>query len=499
MLNWSIVHAPRASKRKTKPSGNCVSNRPRTARPGPVSFLELIGGGHRRMLYMVTRMCPEVSDRLSFAAPSDCADAMKLFTTRRSRAELGWIALAIIWLATLIYAASGFLLGDEWVHWSQIRRFLHGDYEVYSEYLTNVPGYHWLVTGLLWPFGTDALGATRAITALMFLASGVLFYRIRRLLHPSDSQRATAQFFFLPTMFVYGFMAYTDVPALLFLLGAFLATLRHRHGISALLMLASMAMRQNNVLWVVFLAFYAAWPTLACIYVLSDSDRRTDFFWRRRVMAVLGIVWPYVLAVLCFCIYWALNGSIAYSTAQSENAHPDFRPDIGNPVFLLAIGALLFPLQIASGWARLASFGADPKRLWIWLLPVIAFLLYAQLFQVHHPFNFIVEKNLRNQILQVVAEGGAVWWLFGGLASWAFCGFIFQRWAIPQGRLWLPFSLLFVAASWMIETRYTIVPFVMFLVLRRPDGNVLERVTLVVWAVLSLWLAWHVFDQQFML
>lgn len=424
---------------------------------------------------------------------------MKAFATRQSRTELGWVVLATAWLATLIYAAHGSVLGDEWVHWSQIRRFVAGDYRIYSEYLTNVPGYHWLVTGLLWPFGTEALGPVRVITAVMLLGSAILFYRIRLVLHPADAQRATAQFFFLPTMFVYGFMAYTDVQALLFLLGALLATLQRRHGLSALLLLASMGMRQNHVLWAVFLAVHAAWPTLLASVHASAMDRRSAAFWSQWARAVLAIVWPYVLAVLCFCVYWLLNGSIAYSTAQSANAHPDFRPDIGNPFFLLVIAAILFPLQTVAGWVRLVRFGSTPRGLWIWLLPLIVFMLFARFFEVHHPFNFIVDGNLRNQFLQQVSAHGLAWWGFGALAAWAFCGLVFQRWVVPQGWLWLPFSLLFVGASWLIETRYTIVPFALFLAMRRPASDLTERVTLGAWAGLSLFLAWRIFDQHFML
>ncbi len=167
----------------------------------------------------------EHADRLSSAFAYECSELLIPFSTPVSRIELGWATLLVVWLATLIYSTSGFTLADEWVHWFQIRRFLHGDYQVYSEYLTNIPGYHWLVTVLLWPVGTDTLGAARAVTALMMLATTYLFYRIRMTLHPRDAQRAAAQFFFLPTMFVYGFMVYTDVPALMFLLAALLATL----------------------------------------------------------------------------------------------------------------------------------------------------------------------------------------------------------------------------------------------------------------------------------
>ncbi len=264
-------------------------------------------------------------------------------------------------------------------------------------------------------------------------------------------------------------------------------------------MLASMAMRQNNVLWVGFLGLYAAWPILSrtgSAPAVELAGRQKWGYWLR---ALLQLCWPYAGAMACFFLYWLVNGSIAYSTAQSENAHPDFRFDIGNPIYLLAISALLFPLQLMAGWRRLIAFGTRPRGIWIWLLPLLVLGLYALLFKVHHPFNFIVERNLRNQTLQTIAAGGVAWWLFGALATWAFCGFAFKHYVVPQGWLWLPFSMLFVAASWMIETRYTIVPFVLFLALRRPESDTTERVTLVFWAALSLWLAWRVFDQQFML
>lgn len=425
---------------------------------------------------------------------------MTPFSSPRSRVTLGWIALGCAWGAMLIWVVAGTAIGDEWVHWKQVQRFVRGDYRVFEQWLTNIPGYHWLLTAMLAPFGIESLGPIRAITALMTLASTWVFFRIRSQLHPADAQRATAQFFFLPTMFVYAYMAYTDVPALLFLLGAMLATLHGRHRLSALLLLGSMAIRQNNVLWVGFLALYAAWPVLHAICTTPGTQRWERVRWRAWIGELLALVWPYMAAVACFCAYWAWNGSIAYSTAQSQNAHPDFRPDIGNPVYLFALAALLFPCQIAAGWKRLIVHAARWRGVWVWLLPVVVFGLYAWLFKVHHPFNFIVKGgNLRNEVLQQVAQGGLAWWVFGALATLGFCGLLFQRYVVPQGWLWLPFSLVFVAASWMIETRYTIVPFVLFLALRRPEGVWAERVTLAGWAALSGWLAWNVFDHRFML
>ena len=413
---------------------------------------------------------------------------MKAFVTRQSRADLGWVALAVAWLAMLALAIPAPVIGDEAVHWYQVQRFLLGDFRVLEDWLTNVPGYHWLLAGLLWPFGVDGLAWGRLVGGVFLLACLLTMQRIRSALHAEDAQRTATQLFFLPVLLVYGFLAYTDVPALAFLLGALLATIHSRHRLSAALLLASMAMRQNQVLWAGFLALYAIWPVL-------ERDR-----WRalREWRALLRSTWPYLLCVLVFLGYWAMHGTISYSAAQSK-AHPDLSWHVGNPYFLLVVTALLFPLQMIAGLRRFID-RARGRHGWLWLLlPVLVFALYAWQFQVDHPYNRPMGVSLRNQWLTVVANETWAWWLFGLAATWAAMGLAFTRHVVPQGWLWLPFSLLFVGASWMIETRYTIVPLALFLALRRPDGVWVERVTLSYWVVLSGWIAWNVLNLNFML
>ncbi len=413
---------------------------------------------------------------------------MTPFSAARSRRTLGWIALACAWLAMLAFAVHGRVIGDEAVHWPQVQRFLHGDYRVFEQWLTNVPGYHWLATALLWPLGVDGLGWGRALGGVFVLACLLAMHRIRLALHPADAQRTAAQLFFLPVLLVYGWLAYTDVPALAFLLGALLATLHGRHRLSAVLLLGSMAMRQNQVLWAAFLASYAAWPLLA-----RDGWR----VWRQW-RALWAVGWPYAACVLVFLGYWLWNGSISYSTAQAK-AHPDLVWRVGNPMLLLALAAALFPLQIVAGWRRGIARLRDGRG-WAWLLlPLAVFALYAWQFQVDHPYNRPMGNSLRNQWLHVVSRESWAWWAFGLAAAWASVGLALARYATPQGWLWLPFSLAFVGASWMIETRYVVVPFVLFLALRLPESAWAERVTLAGWVVLSGWLAWNVFNLNFML
>lgn len=412
------------------------------------------------------------------------------FATTESRQLLGWIGLAVCWCAALALAVAGPQLNDEFVHWAQVQRFLHGDYRVYAEYLTNVPGYHWMLTVLLWPFGVDALGWGRLVNALIALVAYAAFHRIRGQMHPADAQRATAQFFFFPPLAVYAFQVYTDASALAFLLLAFLACVKERHGWAVVALLASMAIRQNNVLWAGFFALWTLWP------IWRAAGFRIWRTWRESFVKA-GM---YVVPVAVFGMYWAWNGSISYSNAQGTIAHPDFKPDVGNLYYLCVVAACLFPLHILLGWKRLIAYGLSRRGLWIWLLPATVWLGYRAFFEVLHPFNFIApEYCVRNGVLTAVRDIPIMGLWFGGVATFAACGLAFARYVTPRAWLMWPFAFVFLGASWLIETRYTIVPIALFLLLRRPESNWIERLTLAWWLVLSAYLLYHAMLIEIML
>lgn len=411
------------------------------------------------------------------------------FSSTRSRTELGWFCLALAWGVMMLCTWNGAVLGDEWVHWHQIQRFVQHDYRVFDEYLTNIPGYHWLVTGIMWLFGADWLGPARGINAVFGLGALAAFYAARRHLHRNDARRATALLMFLPVLFPYWFLVYTDTLALALLLAAALASVKGHHILAALALVASMGVRQNNVFWIGVLALLHLWP------LWRDARWRIWSTWRES----LALAWPYGVAVLVFVAYWAWNGSISYSNAQGVNAHPDVKFDVGNPYYLLFIAGCLLPLHTLAGLRRFAN--AATRHWWLWLVPVAVFGLYAWLFTVHHPYNtFEGDYFLRNTLLQTVAHPMTwPWFAFGGIGTLAFCGLAFTRFVRSEYRWVLPLSLLFVGASWLIETRYAIVPMAMFLLLRVPERDWMERVTLAWWIVVSTCFAVGIFDFHFMI
>jgi hypothetical protein len=170
--------------------------------------------------------------------------------------------IALLWACGLIYAISAFQpCCDEGVHIPQIQYFLRGEFTVHP-YLTTIPGYHGFVAMLLKLSSSSSVAAMRIASSLFSLAGASLFLAIRRSQGDSNALQSTAAFFFLPFLFPYYFLVYTDVLSLALVLGATLASLKQRHLLAAIAITASIMVRQNNVVWAGFLPLVSLWPTI---------------------------------------------------------------------------------------------------------------------------------------------------------------------------------------------------------------------------------------------
>ena len=78
--------------------------------------------------------------------------------------------------------------------------------------------------------------------------------------------------------------------------------------------------------------------------------------------------------------------------------------------------------------------------------------------------------------------------LVGAVIVLAACGLAFTR-LRPADAFWLyPFAALFLAASWLIEQRYALVPLVLWLAFREHRGRAIEVATVALWLALAVWL-----------
>ncbi len=379
------------------------------------------------------------------------------------------VLLGILYVAAIV-ALHGSGLTDEVEHFAQIHLFLHGDWRL-IESLTTIPGYHVVTAALLWLFGADSLAAARLVNAAFGLLAIAGFHALRRNVWPSTETLATAQFVALPIVVPFFFVVYTDVFALALLLWATFATLKGRHWLSALLLAALVCVRQNEVVWAGFLAMLAAWPIW----------RRSGLHAWREIVA--GGV-PYLVPVAGFLAFWAWNGSISLSNTQAA-LHPDLSLHAGNVYFALVLAGALLPLHVLAGLREFAArVRAQP---WLFAIAPLVVAGFWWGFHADNPYNTAFpDYYLHNAFVRATQQYPVLRAGLAVLAAAAACGLAFTR-LRPPGAAWIyPFAALFLAASWLVESRYALIPFVLWLAFREQRSPRIEYVTLALWLVLAV-------------
>jgi len=381
------------------------------------------------------------------------------------------VTLGLLYAAAIAYSLTGSERGDEVYHYAQIRLFRTGDFRVLDTYLTTIPGYHAAVAALLKLTGLDSLGAARAINAAFGLVALATFHALRRRLWPGTESLATAQFLVLPILAPYFFLVYTDVFALALILGTVAATLARRHLLSALLLTGVVFVRQNDVVWAAFAGLLAAWPPLR---------ERGVAQWK----SIVPIALPYALPVAAFLAFWAWNGSISLSHGQAA-LHPELTLHLGNPCFALLLVGVLMPLHVLAGLRDFA--GWLRARPWLIVIPLVVFALYWFGFHADNPYNGALPDFLpRNAFLLALDREPWLRAAAGIVMVLAACGLASTR-LRPTAAMWLyPVATFFLAASWLIEQRYVLVPFALWLAFREQRARWIEYATLALWLVLAV-------------
>jgi len=374
---------------------------------------------------------------------------------------------------------------DEPVHYGQIDLFDHGDFRLFKPFLTMLPGYHALVSALLWAMDWRSLAGARFVSALIGLCTIGAFYLARRRAWNSEDARAAAtatlQFGLLPILLPYDFLVYTDVLSLGLVLAASAATMSGRHLLSGVLMIASMCVRQTNVIWLPLLAGVAILP----LWLEGKPTLRRQ----------LGLAWPYFAGAALFVAYWLWNGSISLSREQTA-MHPDWSLHPGNIWFALFLCSLLLPLHVFIGCREFASrMVAKP---WLALVPLAAFATIWLTFRVDHPFNQLLEPlTLHNAVLLQCRDNAWCLVAYCLIATAALCGLAATPLQPRAARLLYPCALLALAGFWVVEQRYALIPLALWLVFRERMSARIEAATTALWAIAAVCLCLGTFSGRF--
>jgi alpha-1,2-glucosyltransferase len=380
------------------------------------------------------------------------------------------VLIPILLLVLFGTIASHGTMGDEGFHWSQIKLFLEGNWKM-DPSITNIPGFHFLVTLFAQAFAWDGLPALRAYSMVLGSLSIIAFYLCVRAIQGRDMLLRTYQYVFLPILFPFFFLLYTDPTSQLFVLFGLWAAVSRHAKTAALFAILSVCIRQTNIIWLFFLL----------LYVLIDQGYLDEFFLSIRrhasriTVTLTGSLakkswkewfwtfWVFGLGLILFAVFVKMNGGVAIG---DKGAHPFPAFHLGNVYFLLFCFFCLFlPINIAN-LNRISEMIAKRKLLWLGI--IIAFFIFYMLTFVNDHYNNQAGLSffLRNKILVFYTKTEwhkAVFFLPILYATLSLCVMRFEK---RFFYLLYPFTLAFIIPSWLIEQRYYLVPFAIFLAVR---------------------------------
>ncbi|KAH8555231.1 putative alpha-1,2-glucosyltransferase ALG10-B-like protein [Umbelopsis sp. PMI_123] len=183
----------------------------------------------------------------------------------------GWWPVIVIGYAALLFGTATIVNAivnepymDEIFHIPQAQRYCNGDYFAWDPMITTPPGLYIISSSILTPLGqwiqqdlctTSILRGSNIIFATGIL---VVLSKLLKVLHPGiDSMRSNLYALALgcfPVSLFYTFLYYTDTGSTFFVLLSYLLAKQRRYFGSGLIALTSLAFRQTNIVWLIFTA-----------------------------------------------------------------------------------------------------------------------------------------------------------------------------------------------------------------------------------------------------
>lgn len=368
---------------------------------------------------------------------------------------------------------------DENVHFPVTASFCHLKPSI-DPHLTNIPAYHALLGGIcavvkpILP--VDSLAGIRILSLLTALPALVFMFLIaKEKKFPSPLPIALLAGV-LPIAFPFYFLVYTDIMALAAVLAAYYYYLRRSYAVSGMFAIFSVTVRQNDIIWLGWLGFLILMEE----FLPFTPKVRSSLL--PRFLTFLRKTWVFALGVFGFIAFIKWNGGISLAKAE-EWAHPSFSLRLGNVFLFLILLALFYWPLLIDRLTFLKKSLTNAK--WVLSFVTAGLLIsldFAFRFVNDHPYNQFT-YSLHNLILTVISASPisrivSIIPILVGLLI------IFvnplKKW---QDYTLYPFSLLFILPSWLIEPRYYIVPYILFVLLQKSISPRALKV-LIIWQTL---------------
>jgi len=380
-------------------------------------------------------------------------------------------SVLFMWLA-----APDFAVVDEIFHLDQISRLAAGD-QTHLPNITTFIYLHHLYAWLgHWLPVSEPLDY-RLISALFAVVMAwVVILMVRN--HETDFDwKLAAQLWFLPVVFPYLPLVYTDIPALILLLLCAWLTLHNQVVLAASAGAMATWIRQPSLIWLGLLTLWAG-------YRMWHREKNPG-------TAVL-VMLPGIVVMAGFSLFFLLNDSVALG----DKSHHTVSLNLTNVYFMLLMFAVFFlPLVIRQS-GRTWRFMNHNR--WLWLLMLAGLPLCMLTFDVSHPFNaphlniFIRNLTLNTLDAHPVLLAGCYLLMFFSTLSlvlWPMRRASF-RW------LWLAMPLAVVFMP-LVEQRYYMLGMALWLLCRERGDERIEWFQLLWLMLISLTVYWGIGQRWF--
>ena len=383
------------------------------------------------------------------------------------------LSLIVGFLVSFLIVIQKPLYVDEITHFSAISNFCKFNFS-FPDFLTTIPGYHFF--GGLFGALTDCTeGFIRFFNLLASFAAIIVFFYLAKEIAPKNYKEKSLLFSLLPILFPFFFLIYTDVLSLLFVLLMFYSAVKEKYALSGIFGLLSFVVRQNNIIWVLFVGFYLFFGLKGNL----SSKLRKSFS-----AGFVKNILPYVAVLVIAGVLFAKMGGFALGDRAQ---HPTFF--IG-PMNIFTLLFFFFWINLPENvlnsrkiFSKISSLGCKKIAALIAIFTLF-YIFFMLTFRVDHVYNNyeIYHYFLRNKILHLFDSSAILRSAFFLCALYASLSLAVTKFKEKRQHLVYLFSGLFLALSWLIENRYFIVPFVLINLFALREKKV-ERY-LIIWYLL---------------
>ena len=383
---------------------------------------------------------------------------------KKSRALYFLMAAGILLATSFLLTRNLPQVADENVHYRQILNTLENRVFTIDPYLVMPPGYHWTVAlpSLLLH---DSRGSTlRLTTTFLSFLCVLAFFLLARKIDRNSAVGKSWLFLIFPLFFPFYSLLYTDLYSMMFVFLALLLALEERLWLSGIVGILGLLVRQNNIVWLAFIALVAYLGNDDPEHRWEDIKRqipRFFFFFLAAVLTVAFIIWN--------------KGFVL-----GDRVHQPLSFNFNNLFFLLLLYFFLFLSLNLSNFQKIVIFLRQHKLMWIVLAEV--FLVFALFFKADHPYNQF-GRFLHNWILWDMARSFFNKCLYFVPIAYSILSLCVTPLRKKSFYLLYPFTIVYLLPNAIIEIRYCFIPFALFLLLKEPDSDRITLFTLATYIV----------------